>query len=222
MKRTIVTVILLLLVTLTGFTQSRYLPLGMNGTSFLLSLESDNGVIKDIFAEAGYAIGGRLEISLQGGVMFEELDEEYETLPDFSIAFGATVIKQQRAVPFSLQAGVRIGFSSAMPEDRSIFGTNYGFYMLACHDFWIADKFLIGIGGVFNYDRYQFDVTDNSTTPATESEERMHIITYGPALDLGFRYFEDNLVVLRSDLLWNQNTELQLRFNLLLIVPSTK
>ena len=222
MKRTIATALLLLLVSLAGFAQGRYLPLGINGTSVLISTGSRNGTIKDFYAEAGYAIGGRLEVSLQGGAMFEELDGENETIPNFSIGFDAAVMKQQRAVPFSLIAGVRVGFASAMPENRSIFGTNYGFSMLACHDFWIVDRWLIGVGGVFNYDRYRFDITDSSTVPSTESEERMHIITYGPALDVGFRYFEDNLLVLRTDLLWNQDAELILRLNLLLVVPSTK
>jgi len=222
MKRIFIVLFLTILTAPAAFSQSRYIPLGMNGTVTNVSSTFGSSDFRSAQVAAGYGVGGRLDLNLEGGVLVEELDGITEVIPNFSFGFKMVMIKQQRAVPFSLVAGIRVGFASALPENREIFGTNFGFNMLVCRDFWIREKFLIGINGAFIYDRYRFDITNNSTDPATVSESRLHHLRFGPALDVGIRYFEDNLLVLRGDFLWDQEGSFTTRVNLILVIPTTR
>lgn len=222
MKRFLLFIILSLSVTVCGFSQNRYLPLGVNGTSAALSIGLKEGYVYDVYLDAGYSIGGRIGLGLHGGVAFEEIGGIKEVVPNVSFNFDVVMLKQRRAVPFSLKAAVRVGFSSALPDQRSIFGTNFGFNMQLAHDFYIKEKLFIGISGLFDYDRNRYTVTNYSADPATEDEYRLHNIEFGPSLDIGFKYHEDDMVILRTDLLWDQDFVVICRIGLLIVVPTTK
>lgn len=221
MKRYLLFVILFLVVTICSFSQSRYLPIGVNGTSAAVSVGFKQGSFYDAFLDAKYSIGGRLGLGLRGGVTIEEIGGIDEVVPNVSFDFGVVMLKQKKAVPFSLKAALRVGFSSALPDDRSIFGTNFGFNLHLSHDFYINEKLFIGISGLFDYDRKRYTVTNYSTDPETEDDYRTHRIEYGPSLDIGFKYHEDDMLILRTDVLWDQDSVITGRVGLLIVIPNT-
>lgn len=222
MKRFLLIFLILITGSVFGFAQSQYLAPGYNGTWVKLSSGFRESRISSLYIDAGYSIGGRIGLAIQGGMLVQEIAGVNEVVPNVSFKFGAVILKQRKAVPFSLKTDLRVGFSSALPDNRVIFGTNYGFNLLLTYNIPIKNRFFIGLNGLFSYDRFKFTITNNSTDPATVTESPTHYVTFGPAVDIGFRYHEDNMVILRTDLLWDLDAVITLKFNLLIVIPSTK
>jgi len=218
MKRILIPLIFLL----TGLTlhaQSRYLPLGISGSSLALSTRMEQGVIRDISFDAGYSLGGRMDFGITGGALFESVEGGEEIIPALAVRFDLVILKQQSAVPFSLQAGMDFGFASALPENRTIFGTIYGFNMLITHDFRVG-RFIFGLNGVMKYNRIRYDI--EYTAPPSTSTARVHQFFYGVGADVGFMYIGPNILSLRADALWDQDMDFSLVVNLGLVVPSRR
>ena len=137
--------------------------------------------------DAGYAIGGRMDLSLLGGVQFETIDSNDEVIPSFTFKYDIIMIKQQKSVPFSVKAGLEIGFSSSLQDNRSVFGTDYGFNMELTRSFQIS-RCYFGLNGLFEYNRILYEIRIPSTADDPTSTLRQHKFYYGFALDFGYEY----------------------------------
>ena len=181
----------------------------------------DDAGVRDVIFEAGYSIGGRMDLSIKGGAMFETLEGNLEVIPAFSFLYDIIMIKQQKAVPFSLLTGLGIGFASSLHDNKSIFGSQFGFNMLLTHDIHLK-KFLIGLNGLFQYDRFMYEIRDPASSTDPTSTLHLHEYFYGFGIDIGYTYFENNMVLLQGFLLWDRSTQISFRLKFVMVVPTWK
>ncbi len=221
MKRNTVLIFFLFLLSSGVFAQSTYLPLGLNGTSFEISSQFNETGIQNVMFDTGYSIGGRMDLSLLGGVQFETIDGNEEVIPSFTFKYDIIMIKQQKSVPFSVKAGLGIGFSSSLKDNRSIFGTDYGYNMQLTRSFSIHRLYL-GLNGLFEYNRILYEIRSPASAEDPTSTLRLHTFCYGFALDLGYKYSNENMILLRGDFLFNQDAQFNIRLKVILLVPSAK
>lgn len=210
MKR-VVLLLALVLITSALSAQSRYLPLGLNGTSLLLSSTFGGSGLDSAEFEAGYSFGGRMDISMSGGVVVDQIDSSPETIPTVLFQYDLVIIKQQSTVPISVSIGAELGFSTASPDGRSLFGTGFGFDMDISYNF-PFERLFLGVDAVWEFRKTNYSLTlpDDSV-----SVERMF---FGAGIDVGYRFDRKNLLVLKTEILWDLDGQLYARLNLRYVI----
>jgi hypothetical protein len=220
MKRKSLLLLLLLNIVMALSAQSRFLPLGQNGTSLQVTSRFSDAEMSTAAFDAGFGLGGRLDFRLAGGVLFTEIEGESETIPTFDFVLDVIVIKQQKSVPFSLLAGIGYGLAYAVPDNKAIFGTRTGFEVAVSHDFWIK-SLLLGVHGSFQYDLQRYDIRSPSSAEEPTSFLREHQYVYGFGADIGFTYSGDNLLIASGDILWNESSKLEIQIGMRLLIPKS-
>lgn len=221
MKRVAASLILVLLIALPSLAQSRYLPLGSNGSFFDLATTIDGSQspqfdIKNALITAGYSLGARLDLQFSAGTRFGEIDGSDEVVPGAAFILNVMFFKQSPTIPFSMRAGGGFGFLTTLNSQKSIVGRLVGFDVLLTRDFYI-NKFAIGLGIVFDYIHSDYDITDNGT--GTTTTTTVDTVEFGGRLDIFFPYVKENLMIIGVEVRTNTSLDLFMEFSFGLVFP---
>jgi hypothetical protein len=210
LKKSLLFIILISLITINGYSQSRYLENGNNGSSF----EAKTGFDESGFISAGlaaaYSISGIMDFGFQldRNIVKEATSESTEWSFDF--LYNIIVLKQTEYVPLSLQLGITYGYSnvpSDYQDDPDLTREGQGFTVEASlfHEFNSRGVVSFLIGATGSYTNYLFTISDYSdTSDVTTEYDREENFLWGGIAAISLKpknspYFTIEVEVLSND-----------------------